>query len=215
MKTNLLSSFGNKALRAAQAGFTMIELLVVIAVIGVLSVAVLSAINPIEQINKGRDTRARSDAAQLINAVDRYFAIKEEYPWNTDNGDTWTTTNVIDGYATQFIFEETGDEFPVADDTSTAISLWEWTDNLVLTSEVKQGFTNRLSSDENVHYYINKAADANATMHVCFYPSSNAFQTEAQEECANSDWPLVACPDTCVGSEGTPGDPSLCMTCLP
>ena len=67
------------------AGFTMIELLVVIAVIGVLAVAVLSSINPIEQINKGRDTRSRSDAAQLISAVDRYFAIHEKYPWNEDD----------------------------------------------------------------------------------------------------------------------------------
>ena len=48
---------------SSKAGFTMIELLVVIAVIGVLAVAVLSSINPIEQINKGRDTRTRSDAA--------------------------------------------------------------------------------------------------------------------------------------------------------
>src|SRR3989344_2411586 len=63
-------------------GFTMIELLVVIAVIGVLAVAVLSSINPVEQINKGRDTRVRSNAAQMLNAVDRYYAIQEIYPWN-------------------------------------------------------------------------------------------------------------------------------------
>jgi prepilin-type N-terminal cleavage/methylation domain-containing protein len=66
----------------SQVGFTLIELLVVISVIGVLAVAVLSSINPIEQINKGRDTGARSDAAQLINAVDRYYATQELFPWN-------------------------------------------------------------------------------------------------------------------------------------
>lgn len=66
----------------AVAGFTMIELLVVISVIGVLAVAVLSSINPIEQINKGRDVRANSDAAQLVNAIDRYYATQEKYPWN-------------------------------------------------------------------------------------------------------------------------------------
>ena len=65
-----------------QAGFTMIELLVVIAVLGILAAAVLSAINPIEQINKGRDTGHRSDAEQLLSAVDRYFALHELYPLN-------------------------------------------------------------------------------------------------------------------------------------
>ncbi|NIT03538.1 prepilin-type N-terminal cleavage/methylation domain-containing protein, partial [Candidatus Saccharibacteria bacterium] len=52
-------------------GFTMIELLIVIAVIGILAIAVLAAINPIEQINRGRDTGSRSDAEQLIGAIDR------------------------------------------------------------------------------------------------------------------------------------------------
>ncbi len=46
-----------------QKGFTLIELLVVIAVIGVLATIVLAAINPIEQLARGRD-------AGRINIVD-------------------------------------------------------------------------------------------------------------------------------------------------
>ncbi|MBU1085313.1 type II secretion system GspH family protein, partial [Patescibacteria group bacterium] len=61
-------------------GFTLIELLVVISLIGVLAVAVLSAINPIEQLNKGRDAGRRADAAQIIKAIDRYYASYEAYP---------------------------------------------------------------------------------------------------------------------------------------
>ena len=86
-----------------QKGFTMIELLVVISVIGILAVAVLSSINPIEQINKGRDTRTRTDAAQLINAVDRYFSIQESYPWNDSNGSDWTPTTSYDEYDEEFV----------------------------------------------------------------------------------------------------------------
>ncbi|MCX6816486.1 MAG: type II secretion system protein [Candidatus Beckwithbacteria bacterium] len=63
-------------------GFTLIELLVVITLIGILAVAVLSALNPIEQINKARDAGRRSDAAQIMSALDRYFASTEEFPWN-------------------------------------------------------------------------------------------------------------------------------------
>ena len=71
------------ATRAVQSGFTMIELLVVIAILGILAVAVLSAINPIEQINRGRDTGSRSDAEQLLSAIDRYNAFNGYFPWVT------------------------------------------------------------------------------------------------------------------------------------
>jgi len=64
-----------------RTGFTMIELLIVIAVLGVLAVAVLSAINPIEQINRGRDTGSRSDAEQLLSAFDRFYTSQQIYPW--------------------------------------------------------------------------------------------------------------------------------------
>jgi len=63
-------------------GFTLIELLVVITLIGILAVAVLSAINPIEQINKARDAGKRADASQLISALDRYYAANLKFPWN-------------------------------------------------------------------------------------------------------------------------------------
>ncbi|MCX6797274.1 MAG: prepilin-type N-terminal cleavage/methylation domain-containing protein [Candidatus Doudnabacteria bacterium] len=62
-------------------GFTMIELLIVIAVLGVLAVAVLATINPIEQINRGRDTGSRGDTEQLLSAIDRYNANKCLWPW--------------------------------------------------------------------------------------------------------------------------------------
>ena len=62
-------------------GFTLIELLVVITLIGVLAVAVLSALNPIEQINKARDAAKRADSSQLLASLDRYFASNEkEHP---------------------------------------------------------------------------------------------------------------------------------------
>src|SRR3989339_899005 len=66
-----------------QAAFTMIELLIVIAILGILAVAVLAAINPIEQINRGRDTGSRSDSEQLLSAIDRFYASQGYYPWRT------------------------------------------------------------------------------------------------------------------------------------
>lgn len=187
----------------SNAGFTMIELLVVIAVIGVLAVAVLSSINPIEQINKGRDTRTRSDAAQLINAVDRYFAIHEEYPWNVTSAD-YTSGNEAD-YTAEFVFNGGGTQGDPASD-------WDWVDLLVSTAEVKEGFTNRLKNDDGIVVF--KADGTNETMYTCFIPTSEAFKFEAARNCENGTTPdglgtLV----TCATTDGTI-DPDN-MICLP
>lgn len=171
----IISAFSTlkKTVMSNNRGFTMIELLVVIAVIGVLAVAVLSSINPIEQINKGRDTRTRSDAAQLINAVDRFFAIHEVYPWNLDSEDGTSYTASDPEYTALFEHAPTDS--------------WGWVERLVTTAEVKEGFTNRLENDDT--YYIQKAAGSNETMYVCFEPTSQAFKLEAETNCTNGTTP--------------------------
>lgn len=164
-----------KSLQRDNRGFTMIELLVVIAVIGVLAVAVLSSINPIEQINKGRDTRTRSDAAQLINAVDRFFAIHEVYPWNlaSEDGTTFVPAADADEYVDEF------EHIP----TDT----FGWLERLVSTAEVKEGFTNRIENEDL--YYIYKGSGSNETMYVCFEPTSQAFKLEAETNCTDGTTP--------------------------
>ncbi|OPZ89675.1 MAG: hypothetical protein BWY74_02629 [Firmicutes bacterium ADurb.Bin419] len=62
-------------------GFTLVELLIVIALIAILSVAVLATINPIEQANKANDSSTQNDAAEVMNAYERYYANKQSYPW--------------------------------------------------------------------------------------------------------------------------------------
>jgi prepilin-type N-terminal cleavage/methylation domain-containing protein len=182
-----LLSFFNTCLN--QAGFTMIELLVVISVIGVLAVAVLSSINPIEQINKGRDTRLRTDAANLINAVDRYFAIHEEYPWNTSVVGGYTATVATYDLAFSFV------------GSAPDAAEWDWIDVLSSTDEVKQGYVNRLKADNQIVVF--KPGLGNATMYACFKPSSKAFQQEAANNCEDNTTPDGIAPiTTCVDRTG-------------
>lgn len=226
------------------AGFTMIELLVVIAVIGVLAVAVLSSINPIEQINKGRDTRSRSDAAQLISAVDRYFAIHEKYPWNEDGvtgvagtyADGWTydsdssglvtppAGSVTTDYRSEFFFDE------LETTTTPPEAYWAWTIPLVSTAEVKESYGNRIAkTEDNTNFIVKKPEGANRTMYVCFTPASYAFDLEASNRCDpsktdtyDSQLAVTDVPEACEDHDGDARDcygdltdEDKCMICLP
>src|SRR3989344_7674475 len=64
-----------------QKGFTLIELLVVIAVIGILAAIVLLAINPAEQLARGRDAGRKTAIGQLSRALQSYSTVNNSsYP---------------------------------------------------------------------------------------------------------------------------------------
>ncbi len=84
-------------------GFTLIELLIVMTIIGVLAIAVISAINPIEQVNKARDAGRNSDSTQIIGALERYYVNNGMYPWNKYTGANCPGVN------TQVAFKGTAD----------------------------------------------------------------------------------------------------------
>ena len=73
-----------------QRGFTLIELLIVIAILGILAGAVLVAINPLEQLARGRDAGRKTTVQQLGNAVQSYYTTQNAvYPISTA---PWMTT---------------------------------------------------------------------------------------------------------------------------
>ena len=105
-----------------QNGFTLIELLIVITIIGILAVAVLSAINPIEQIRRAQDQGLESDSAELLNAFERYYTAFFEYPWDALGGSD-------------------------PDESLVSLNL-PWLDELIAKEEVKSQFRNRDSWDQ-------------------------------------------------------------------
>jgi len=176
----------------------MIELLIVIAVLGILAVAVLAAINPIEQINRGRDTGSRSDAEQLLSAIDRYNASQTLWPWQ----DVATDTKIV----------LWGDVLA----TNPAGSICPMLDNLAKddtpgatcpgTDEVKASFVNRITSPTYNLLRMQYDGGPGDSVYVCFNPQSGSFAQEADRRCAGtlpSDFPAgVVCGSCPTDSTG-------------
>jgi prepilin-type N-terminal cleavage/methylation domain-containing protein len=174
-----------------QAAFTMIELLIVIAILGILAVAVLAAINPIEQINRGRDTGSRSDSEQLLSAIDRYYAYKGYYPWVTNPniaatlewrgvaGDT--AINVGEGTITAW---DDGSATPcyVLDKLANGNAAETCAGN----NEVKRSFVDKITKSDFNHLYVYYNGDPGSSLYVCFLPQSGAFKEEAAERCVDT-----------------------------
>lgn len=188
-------------------GFTLIELLIVISVLGILAVAVLSAINPVEQINRSRDTGTRSDAEQLISAIDRYYAGKSFYPWMTDEDSTGamalTPLTVITGASQPF-----GDD---GEQVLTRLSAGG-------TAELKATFVNRIVGSGRALSLYNNGTQGDST-YVCFLPQSASFRDEAWTRCRATlpaDFPPLACPaDATCTTAATSQTAVGCFVCLP
>jgi len=162
------------------AGFTMIELLIVIAILGILAVAVLSAINPVEQINRGRDTGTRSDAEQLLSAIDRFNAFQGYVPWVRNANDVFAIAFRKVDDAAWFDNGTTGDcevLAKLADGNSAA------TDTCTGSQELKTSFNTRVSGSGYNELYIYNQGDTGNSTYICFQPQSGAFIQEAQTRC--------------------------------
>lgn len=70
-----------------KSGFTLIELLIVIAILGILALGLIAAIDPFEQLKKGRDTGLKNTTSEFYNANLRYNANKGQFPWHTVEDD--------------------------------------------------------------------------------------------------------------------------------
>jgi len=193
-----------------QAGFTMIELLIVIAILGILAVAVLSAINPIEQINRGRDTGSRSDAEQLLSAIDRYNAFQGYFPWKVGASDT--TAHAVESNLTVWTGSgdilDTAGTCPVSEKLSTAV-----TAGCTGADELKNTYFARIFDTGYNHLKIYNNGTQGASTYVCFAPKSKAFVTEAAARVTAglpSDYPSEAYDPASGGSSTS----DLCGTSL-
>jgi prepilin-type N-terminal cleavage/methylation domain-containing protein len=189
-------------MKAVQKGFTLIELLIFIAVLGILAIAVLAAINPLEQINRSRDTANRSDAEQLIGAIDRYNASRGYMPWQEDSS-----------VAIDIPFTQVDDTWVGSDATVVLDNL---TDE---TGELKESFQTKIVAGDYNELFVYNSDASGASTYICFLPRSDSFLDEAENRCGDpaggslpSDLDIGA---TICGGFGEEGALRVVYSCLP
>lgn len=168
--------------------FTLVELLIVIALIAILSVAVLATINPIEQSNKAKDSTVQNDAAEVLNAYERYYASQASYPWIDV---TSPPTGTVD---TQVFLNSSMAGFGLCTVTagvaspSDSCSPRNSQGLLLTTTELKDSFLekNYTKDPKNVAsapgfgdmlYLVKDAVGNGNSIHVCFIPKAKANRT--------------------------------------
>lgn len=150
-------------------GFTLVELLIVIALLGAIALIVIAAINPIEQANRARDTRLKADGAQLVSAIDRYFAARSEFPWVT----VGEVTNNDSAYG---FVSATTQGVGVCGTSCNEDGL------LITNDELKTEFRNRdfiQTSEPSKQIFIGKAQGTSESVYACFIPMSKAVRQSA------------------------------------
>jgi len=158
-------------------GFTLVELLIVIALIAILSVAVLSTINPIEQSNKARDAKFKNDAAEVMNATERYYASINKYQWTSVY--PLADGNYVADNSEGIAFTSLDPRFGITGNAIVADE-YETQGPLIKTSELKGVFKGKeefaaTAIANNVDaMYIFHSTDSN---YVCFCPKAKANRT--------------------------------------
>lgn len=170
-------------------GFTLIELLIVIAILGILAVAVLSAINPLEQMKKARDSRRKSDSAELLNAYERYFTTFSCWPWEaTGAGNACGNGSVTAA--------------------NPAFSASSNSGELLSKEELKAQFSSRDSVVDNELFVTEAAGTGQAS--VCFSPESKSARAGGLGPLRNQQNAAAgSCGATYVSSDAT------CNVCIP
>jgi len=151
-------------------GFTLVELLIVISLLGAIAMIVIAAINPIEQANRARDTRFKSDGGQLISAIDRYFASRNEFPWQT-------VSPLVYGIDSSFGFVSAdNEEVGLCGSDCTADGVLITTDELK-TEFRSRDFVQKASSGITYSLFVGKGSETSSSVYVCYIPMAKSTRS--------------------------------------
>lgn len=144
-------------------GFTLIELLVVIGVLGILAAGLLATIDPLEQFRKGADSNRKTTSLELVNALTRYYAAYNVFPW----------ASVANGGAGC-----NGATAPSGTAATTA-SFADCLTTLVNQGELKSTFPDQTLLLRTL-YVTDRTVGENASVAVCYNPESKSESAKAE-----------------------------------
>lgn len=192
-------------------GFTLVELLIVIALLGVLAAAVLAAINPLEQANRARDTRMRSDASQFLAATDRYFVAQSEFPWQTVDPVNYDSSDDA------VVFTANGAQTALFGICSSGAGGCTADGVLITNNELKTEFRNRdfvTGTGFADYMYVAKEAGASSSVYACFIPLSKSERAKATRSIAVGSSTITTGVLDCA-TRTYAGLATSCVACLP
>ena len=145
-------------------GFTLIELLVVIGVLGIMAAALVATIDPVEQIKKAQDSNVKNASVEYLNAMVRYYATHQYYPWDTNS------TNLFCKGVGSLLAEG----LAIYSNNNSAID--SCTQALIDEKELKGGFVGDVNNITKKVYVSQQATAEDIT--VCFLPTSKSQQVD-------------------------------------
>lgn len=153
-------------------GFTLVELLIVIGLLGAIALIVISAINPIEQANRARDTKYKADAGQLVSSIDRYFVGQSAFPWSVFDSSNYPSADTAVTFASA-----QGQLYGLCGATCLLDGL------LIDNNELKTEFRSRDFVKGTVtvpnQILIGKALGSSSSTYACFVPLSKSIRDKA------------------------------------
>ncbi len=130
----------------SKSGFTLIEVIVAVSIFAILSVIAISALNPVEQINRGKDEAVLNTASELYQSLERLQANNGSPPWDQS-------------LQAEVLTSDQGQEI---------------LDRLVERQELKKSFVTR-NDNYLARIFISTSHDF-GQISICFAPNSVAFQ---------------------------------------
>lgn len=79
-KKNILSAIIIVMNLKKNSGFTLLEILIVVSLLAVIGAAIIIFLNPLQQINKAKDSKKKSDLNVLKKSFEDYYNDKNCYP---------------------------------------------------------------------------------------------------------------------------------------
>ena len=183
--------------------------MIVITLLGVLAAAVLAAINPIEQANRARDAKYKSDSSQLLAAVDRYFVSKDEFPWMTVTPATYDTADDAVG----FMSAKNADIGVCAAASCVGVA---GSGVLITNNELKTEFQKRdfiMKTSWLDLLYFGKIQGASESTYACYVPKSKSERSKATQTLTVGS-PVLTVVTDCE-TRAYAALSTSCVTCLP